>query len=517
MKKIKYISILFCAVSLFLASACTDKLEKLPDSRMTLNSPEDVSRLLVTAYPSRYSAPLLELYSDNTDYLISPTWQTYSQFEDEAYEWKDIKTEEFGMDPNQMYYGFYGAIAAANEALDFIDKQSDKSAYQAQMGEAYVCRAFSMFHIANIFCQAYNPSTADTELGMPYPTKPETSVHAHYERGTLAETYKKIEEDLERGLQLLGSNYAQPKFHFTPDAANAFAARFYLYYQKYDKAIEAANRVLGDNPVSKLRNWAEWKTVSVNLQWAPDAYISTNENSNLLLLSVHSFAGFMFGNTSYSQKYNHGEVLAQTETLQAAGPWGQNSTLNYQVFSNSSISKYIMRKQPQFMESESRLVPYSTYSALNTDETLMVRAEAYALSGQYDKALADVNSELQVFSSTKPTLTLQGIRDFYSRIAYYTPQRPTVKKRFNAPFTIEAETQEPLLQCILQLKRLITIHDGLRMQDIKRYGITIYRRPIRQNGTIEAPTDSMKVGDLRLAIQLPEGSIRAGATPNPRK
>ena len=146
----------------------------------------------------------------------------------------------------------------------------------------------------------------------------------------------------------------------------------------------------------------------------------------------------------------------------------------------------------------------------------MVRAEAYALSGQYDKALADLNTELKAFSKNPVTLTLQTIKDFYNSISYYTPTKPTPKKKFHTNFTIEGTTQEPLLQAILQLKRLVTIHEGLRMQDVKRYGITIYRRSIETNNTINPATDSLTVNDPRVAIQIPQETIVAGLQANPR-
>ncbi len=161
-------------------------------------------------------------------------------------------------------------------------------------------------------------------------------------------------------------------------------------------------------------------------------------------------------------------------------------------------------------------VPYGEYAVFSTDITLLERAEAYALLGQYDKALKDINTELTVFSKNRKQLTLADIQDFYGSMAYYTSTKPTPKKKLNPLFTVEATTQEPLLQCLLQLKRLVTIHEGFRLQDVKRYGITMYRRMVDVQSNVTAVTDSMKVGDPRLAIQLPQDVITAGVKPNPR-
>ncbi len=54
------------------------------------------------------------------------------------------------------------------------------------------------------------------------------------------------------------------------------------------------------------------------------------------------------------------------------------------------------------------------------------------------------------------------------------------------------------------------------MQDVKRYGITIYRRRISSTGVLEQVTDQMQARDPRLAIQIPQDVISAGLTANPR-
>lgn len=98
---------------------------------------------------------------------------------------------------------------------------------------------------------------------------------------------------------------------------------------------------------------------------------------------------------------------------------------------------------------------------------------------------------------------------------YYTPQSPTPRKQFHTSFTIEPTKQEPLLQCVLQLRRLLTLHEGLRMQDIKRYGIEVYRIRLSESQVVEAVTDHFKAGDPRYAVQLPTDVISAGLQPNP--
>ena len=518
----KYYITFVVATVCTLLSSCNDYLDKLPDNRMTFSSPSEVGQLLVTAYPQTHPAYLLEVYSDNADEMDNPLWGEATPFQRQAYRWQDITEVRDPETPQELWNTHYKAIATANEAIQYIDGLSDKTSFNGQLGEALLCRAFAMFQLSTVFCQAYkNEAAAQAALGLPYPEKPETQIGVTYERGTLAQLYQKIDADLQRGLSLVRNDYKIPKFHFTIAAANAFAARFYLYYQKYDKAVEYATKVLGSDATNKLRDWNAWSKLQPNDQIQPNAYINSNEKSNLLLLVTNSQWGAICGAYIYGDKYSHGRMISSEETLQAQGPWGESSSvMNYIVFSNSSSSKYILRKIPYSFEYVDKTAgtgyPHAEYSVFNTDETLMVRAEAYALLGNYAAALADVNTELARFSKSGITLTLPQIQSFYSGIAYYTPTAPTPKKQFHTSFTIESTTQEPLLQCILQLRRLLTIHEGLRLQDVKRYGITMYRRRINAQNDIEAVTDTMQVDDPRLAIQIPQDVITAGLTPNPR-
>ena len=206
-------------------------------------------------------------------------------------------------------------------------------------------------------------------------------------------------------------------------------------------------------------------------------------------------------------------MTSKTETLQAPGPWGNSGTeLLYTVTYNNGVSKYALRKipyVPRVTDVAAGIgIPYTEFAVFNTDATLLERAEAYALSGKYAEALNDINTELAVFSKKKVRLTLDQIKDFYNSLAYYTPTKPTPRKALHPLFTIEKITQEPLLQCILQLRRILTIHEGFRLQDVKRQ--------VDIRSTVTALTDSMKVGDPRLAIQLPQDVISAGITANPR-
>ncbi|MDE5948319.1 MAG: RagB/SusD family nutrient uptake outer membrane protein, partial [Prevotella sp.] len=275
-----YILSLALATGIGLTS-CNDFLDELPDNRMEIKNAEELNYILVNAYPSVHPAAVFEWYSDNSTECYNTSW-TSERFQEQAYRWQDITESSDPETPKMVWDAYYSSIENANQVIKFVEESEDPSQFNAQYGEALIVRAYAMFTLSTMFCQAYDPATADTEnSGMPYLTKPQEFVGEVYQRGTLAELYAKVESDIQRGLPLIENNYAKPKYHFTKAAANAFAARFYLYYHKYDEAIRCADVVLGNNPASMLRDWASWNALSANKMVQPNAYISANEEANL--------------------------------------------------------------------------------------------------------------------------------------------------------------------------------------------------------------------------------------------
>lgn len=177
----KYIALTLLAAS-FGLSSCDSFLDELPDNRMELKGAQDITDLLVSAYPEYNPAFLLERYSDNSDQFDVTGWNDGEQFEKEAYNWKDITDISAQEAPQNLWENFYRKVATANLALQAIEKHGDPSALNAQRGEALLCRAYSEFMLANVFATPTAPPRPTRSLDCPSPlslrstSAPNTSV-----------------------------------------------------------------------------------------------------------------------------------------------------------------------------------------------------------------------------------------------------------------------------------------------------------------------------------------------------
>ncbi len=519
-------ALLVAALAALGAVSCDKYLDVTPDNRAELKNGDDISNLLVSAYPQTAPCEIGEMSSDNTDHNVNSegSWTTFNILQEKLARWQD--TSETGEDsPYNMWESWYIAISACNEALAAISNLGDSPDLQPQKGEALICRAYCHFMLANVFCREYSPKTASQDLGIPYMLEAETTVSPNYVRGTVADVYAHIADDIQAALPLISDDvYSVPKYHFNRKAAYAFAARFWLYYMQedlsnLDKAIEYATECLGPDPGSVMRDWKTVGALSPNDKIRSKAFADAAEQANLLLISTYSAWNRVYGPWSLGLAYTHNTLIAETESCKAAGFWGNSDVFYFSVPQYTDLPKVMMDKMAEFFEYIDAVqgigYVHIMYPAFTTDECLLNRAEAYALKGEYSSAYSDLTVWMNHFTSNSTKVSARLLQSTYGDIAYYTPESPTPKKRLNPDFPVAQGEQENLIQAILHARRVLCLHEGLRWFDIKRYGIEIYRRTVRSDAVTEV-YDTLSKDDPRRAIQLPSSVIAAGMEPNPR-
>ena len=533
-KNIIYKGSLMLASVAILAS-CSDQLDTLPDNRTTLDTPKKIAGLLVTAYPDRTPTLFNEWMSDNTDYMGAQNSQG-NRGGDQYFFWQE-QTEGGNDSPEMVWMLYYEGVYKANEALAAIEEQGGpkNDILRNSKGEALLIRAYDHFILANEFCRPYNGKTSTKDAGLYYATgiADFSAAAEQSNRGTVADVYAKIAADIEAGIPLLNDTYEVPKYHFNKQAAYAFATRFYLYYEKWEKAKEYADKLLGSNPAASLRDYRALQAMPLSKSEQAvkiaEAYCSASADCNLLVQTSVSNAGMALAPWLTSKRYTLTNYLSETELFQSNNIWGTSSNLIWKPFTvNSGESNFaLLMKLPREFEIRNTTTGSGYLRTLNVDftmdEALLNRAEAEIMLGQNDAACADMTIWMKNFFNTNVTLTPTSVQTYFKTVPYAYADAakmvPSFKKHISPRFTIDAEgsVQESLLQCLLNFRRIETVHQGMRWMDIRRYNIEIPRRLIGANGKPSKNLDWLEKDDPRQVVQIPQSIREAGVAGNPTK
>ena len=128
--KLKYI-LSIAVVALAGLSSCNDFLDKLPDTRVELSTPEHLRLLMVTGYTETNYCLYTELSTDNMiDNNSNPynglgiryNLPAYGRGDDEAFAWEPVVSDTGSDSPSGTWEGCYHAIATCNAVLQKIEE-----------------------------------------------------------------------------------------------------------------------------------------------------------------------------------------------------------------------------------------------------------------------------------------------------------------------------------------------------------------------------------------------------------
>lgn len=483
MKKLLLYTTVLLAIT---SSSCKKFLEQPPDNRAELNSPKQVSQLLGTAYPQGNYQGFLESYSDNVG--DKGTGENYI-FNADGYRFEDIGDD--AQDTPEFYWNnAYGAIAVANQALEACRTAPNPRDYDAQRGEALVARAYAHFMLVTLFAETYDPATAASQPGIPYVTEPEKVVFKQYDRKTVAYVYEMIEKDLTEGLPLIDDKtYTVPRYHFNRAAANAFAARFYLFKRDYEKTVQYASAVFSAGAIANfLRPWnTRYLTLTYRELFAE--YAKATEPANLLLVETASRWARSYYTLRYSlntAKRNAiigsnvtGGTWAFTNHIYTAGPENYLIPKVNELFVRNSVNADIG-------------VAYVIVPLFTAEEVLFNRAEAYAYLNNSSAALSDLNTyastRIRNYNATTHNITTAKIQTFYGI----------------------TDVQTGIVRTILDFKRAEYVQEGMRWFDILRYRIPV------THTTVQGETYTLTATDPHRLFQIPASAKLSGVEQNPR-
>jgi len=496
---------------LFVLAGCNKVLDDAPDNRTELDTPEKLQELLVSAYPDKYYIYIAEVMSDNADdkYALMPS----SKLNTDMYFWRnndELEGEE--NTPTEYFMACYEAIAAANQAIESHAELANPAKYNYIRGEALVARAYAHFMLAYLWCKPYNPAAAANDLGLAYVTTPEKVVFRNYTRISLKDYYNAIERDLTEGIPLIDNNkYTQPRFHFTTEAAHAFASRFYLMKGEWDKVIAHSTAALGSVPENKLRNIKALNTLGGEERKVD--YASPTNPANALVATAPSVLGLHLQIHKYSlslpalRRILFDSHLINDENINWAALNSFMGTSNYYGFPKYKyFDKFINR-------SSGIRVYYSSATLLSFDEAYLNRMEAYLMKENYDQFRQDLFTYLKpkTMNRSRP-----GTGDPFPPGTfenYFTKEKLDQRYHgqgtdFDPPYALTTRQRE-WLQCVIDARRVEFVQEGLRWFDNKRLGMKVIHMD-------DLTPMELTKNDPRRELQLPLNVLEFGVTPNPR-
>lgn len=486
--------------------SCNDFLDEAPNDSYDINldTEEAIAELITGAYPQASYFSFLEARTDNVSERIHGK---YSRLNEAMYFWRNFDDEDLDT-PLNYWNDCYKRISQVNHALEHLRKFEKTERVKALYAEAFLLRAYLHFMLVNIWSKHYNKATADTDLGIPYVTKPEKNAFVNYKRGTVQEVYDKIEKDLQYGLSAITDKYyTNVKYHFNKNAAYAFATRFYLFKQDWNKVIAYADWILAGSPTKKMRDWKNYLKISYegvqNLSKPLGTYYSSiTESTNLLVATTES----RLNRTYKSDKY--GFTKQNAEKLYKGGFTKHGVDKDtYWIYMrlyapNSENGRYVDKFNEYTKSTTLSTRPRNIFvdNVLFTiEEVLLNRAEAYAMKENYYLAVTNIQF-LTNQRKSYPYSFEELKKAFIDAQANYHP-----------PYPFASSTQASLIQVISNLRQKEFVHEGSRWFDIRRFDLVVDRN---KKGLPYSLDKILIRKDSRKVLQIPAEAINQGLQPN---
>ncbi len=466
---------------------CDSFLSEEPDNRLQLNNAEQIQALLVNAYPDG-TWYFVEWMTDNTGKTLNNIMLSHMT---EIYTFQKVRSK-FQDTPTYYWTSAYRAIAHANQALISLEEiECKEDLRNALKAEALLCRSYAHFMLVNLFAPHYDKTTAATTPGVPYVTDVEEKLIVKYKRESVADVYKKAEADLLEGIRLKSISsekyFLALKYHFSLQAAYAYASRFYLFTENWDEVIKYADLLLGKGYNSKyIRDYSKINkgNPTVNTQ----NFSAYDEQSNLMLIRKEVFAD-PFYRIGYRMTYDiYQQIFFRAE----------NDVRGLQLWiGNETKTSYYLSKFYWALEDES--YAYEIMPLFRGEEVFLNRLEAL-IQKNSTETLKDADEQLEKFITNRYGGGNQQIPFTY---AHY-------KSQYKSLSSGEISGKDFYMKIIVDERRREFVQEGLRWFDMKRFALfpvshedingNIYTLPIEKS-----------------ALEIPEDAIINGLQPNYNK
>ena len=392
------------------AFSLTSCLDKVPGSAIpeeeALQTYQEAEQFLTGIYASMMSGSLWSGYLTLVPEIQSDlayAVEGYSNVYGNIWQW-DIRPTNAEIEA--IYGSLYSLIANCNFFLERVDqiiaKQTIDENIQAldyYKGEVYAIRALCYSELIKCFCKAYDPATAQNELGVVLRTKYSTPESSR--RASLADSYALVLDDLQKAEELLDvENDYYGAFYMTNASVCALRARVALNMQDWQTAIDYATKLI-DHPQDTFAlanaNVAYTPQLSYfDYMWQHDQAFEIIWQVGFTPTSYGGALGSIFLNVTTDYTYYYPDYVPaqwvldlyqsgdmRYNTYFATLPTGYDHALTWPL-----LVKYYGNKN--FISS--MIYHVSMPKPFRLAEQYLIRAEAYCRKGNYSAASADLST-----------------------------------------------------------------------------------------------------------------------------
>ncbi|MDE5975932.1 MAG: RagB/SusD family nutrient uptake outer membrane protein [Muribaculaceae bacterium] len=338
--------------------------------------------------------------------------------------WDDIVKFSPKETSNYLYYIWnYGykvadnssrIIKAGKELTNLTeDEQSELDEYLA---EAYALRAYSHFMLVNIFGHQLmvDGTSFASAQGIVVIDEP-VAAGAHVERSSVGKAYELIESDLKASLEHFDrAGWCNDGiFYFTPTAVNGLLSRVYLYEEKYQESIDAAQEALDMSGITELAYTdASYKALYNGGASNVESFFALNINPSDNW-SANS-CGTLWSTYNFSPSPYLQSLMAEDDVRRSV--WaGSNLDAQVPTFSSGKFCAFSYGNSA-----------YGTNYLINAPEMFLNQAEAYLKQSK----ISEAQNALIVVAKRNPAIT--SVSDLPSDVSGLTefPQNERGRELF---------------------------------------------------------------------------------------
>lgn len=443
-------------VLLFTLNGCLEKNpgDFIPETE-AMNTFSDAEQTLTGIYAAYMSSALysgyLTLCPDIQSDLVYAI-DGYSNSYGSHWLWKIYSTNS---EIESIYAALYRVIGRCNFYLDQVEEVRGSLTDDAYIqtldyytGEVYCARALAYSELVKCFCKAYDPKTADTDLGVVLRSKYFESEPVV--RASLADSYSFIISDLEKAIELLDEendtfNYA----YFTEAAAHAIYARVALYMQDWKTAVDHSSKIIDHKTagfeLADAKTYYSEGVTMLDYLWQYDASYEIIWKIGYTNTSYGYPTGAVFTGVTNDFTYYYPDYVPAQWVLNLYGSGDKRYDAyfsNVQTGYPHQLTWPLLVKYFGNRNLISNVLVYETNmpKPLRMAEQYLIRAEAYCNLGEYGKASADLTTLRKSRYTTGGNINvnegnwLQTISDERVRELYMEGFRLHDLKRWNRGF-----------------------------------------------------------------------------------